>query len=193
MSSWGLANNGKEATECHEPDLSRFYNEADVREDAILFPEQAASGTVDGLFRGHETAMQEFMTKGPNWERFIYDLDTDEEHDMSDAETEYTSKDGSQDDGSGEEKEKRLMKGIARSQESKISFSDDSDDEVSSSESQVTGLTSLTEDEKQDFALIRGWESPVSQIEDVGKSFYTFLDREKSKGESSHENRKGLS
>lgn len=191
MSSWGLNNNTKEATEFHEPDLSRFYNEADVREDAILFPEQAASGTVGGLFRGHETAMQEFMTKGPEWERFIYDLDTDEEDGISDAETEYRLKNESQDEESGEEAEKRLMKGIARSQESKCSSLDDSDYEVSSSDSQVTGLTSLTEDEKQDFALIKGWESPMSHKEDVGKSFYTFLDREKSKGESSHEIKHG--
>ena len=180
MSSWGLDNNTKEATEFHEPDLSKYYNEADVREDAILFPEQAASGTVSGLFRGHETAMQDFMTKGPDWERFIYDLDTDEEIDVSDAETEHTLEDESHDEESGGEKDKHLMKGTARSEGSKHSSWDDIEDEAGSSDSLIT------EDEKQDLALMKGWESPKLQRGDVGKSFYSFLDREKSKGESSH-------
>ena len=87
MSSWLLENKTQKPTECHEPDLNDFYNEADVLEDAISFPEQTASGTVGGLFRGHETAMQDFMSKDPDWERFIHDLDTDEELEISDAET----------------------------------------------------------------------------------------------------------
>ena len=85
-----MENKAQRPTEDQVPDLSKFYNEADVLEDAILFPEQAESGIVGGLFRGHETSMQDFMSKGPDWARFIKDLDTDEEHDYSDAETEYT-------------------------------------------------------------------------------------------------------
>ena len=42
----------------------------------------------------------------------------------------------------------------------------------------------MTEDEKQDIALMENWKSPSIQRGDVEKDFYTFLDREKSKGES---------
>ena len=186
MSSWGLDNNTQERKEIHEPDLSKFYNEADVLEDAILFPEQAASATVGGLFRGHETAMQDFMSKGPDWERFIQDLDTDEELDISDAETGDTLEKGSHDEESGEEEDKRLVEGMMkRIQENEHTCCEDPD--TCSSDSQIMGVDSMTEDEKQDFALMSSWESPKPRREDVEKDFYTFLDREKSKGESNHE------
>ena len=185
VSSWLLENNSQKPTEFHEPDMSKFYNEADVLEDAILFPEQTASGTVGGLFRGHETAMQDFMAKGPDWERFILDLDTDEELDISDAETGDTLEDGSHDEQAGEEEEKRLVKGMMkRVPERDYPCCDDSNSEAGSSDSQITGFRSMTEDEKQDFALTKSWKSPSFQREDVEKDFYTFLDREKSKCES---------
>ena len=185
MSSWLLENNTQKPTEFVEPDLSKFYNEADVLEDAILFPEQTASGTVGGLFHGHETAMQDFMSKGPDWERFIHDLDTDEELELSDSETGDTLEDGSHDEQAGEEEDKRLVKGkMKRVPERNHTCCEDSNSEAGSSDSQITGLTSMTEDEKQDFALMKSWTSPTFQRGDVEKDFYTFLDREKSKGES---------
>ena len=182
MSSWLLENNTQKPTEFHEPDLSQFYNEADVLEDAILFPEQTASETVGGLFHGHETAMQDFMSKGPDWERFIHDLDTDEELDISDAETGDTLEDGSHDEQAGEEEDKRLVKGMMkRVPERDHTCCEDSNSEAGSSDSQIMAMT---EDEKQNFALMESWKSPLFQGGDVEKDFYTFLDREKSKGES---------
>ena len=185
MSSWLLEDNKQKPTEVHEPDVSKFYNEADVLEDAILFPEQTASGTVGGLFRGHETAMQDFMSKGPDWERFIHDLDTDEELDVSDAETGDTSDEGSQYEQAGEEEDKRLVKGMMnRVPEGDHTCCEDSNSEAGFPDSQITRFTSMTEDEKQDLALMESWKSPSFQRADIEKHFYTFLDREKSKGES---------
>ena len=181
-----MDNKTQEPTEFHEPDLSKFYNEADLLEDAILFPEQTASGTVGGLFRGHETSMQDFMSKGPDWERFIQDLDTDEEFDDSDAGSEYTLEDGSQDEESEEGIDEHQVKGIKHSQDSKHSSSDDIESEASSTDRQIRDALSMTEDEKQDFALLKKWSPPKSRKEDVEKQFHTFLDREKSKGKSSH-------
>lgn len=189
MSSWNIGNNTQELTEYHEPDLSKFYNEADVLEDAILFPEQAASGSVGGLFHGHETSMQEFMTNGPDWARFIKDLDTDEEIEASDAETEYVLEDESHDeesDVSSEEDDKRLVKGNKCSRESDQSSWGDIDNEAGPSETQIMRIPSISEEEKQDLALMKNWKSPKSRQEDVEKEFFTFLDREKSKGKSSH-------
>lgn len=185
MSSWDLDNNTHKPTELHVPDLSKFYNEADVLEDAVLFPEQTASGNVGGLFRGHETAMQDFMSKGPDWERFIHDLDTDEELDISDTETEDTVEDRSHDEQALKEEDKRLLKGMMqRIPEHEHTCCEHSDSEAGSSDSWITGITSMTEDEKQDFALMNSWKPPTFQRGDVQKDFYTFLDREKSKGES---------
>lgn len=193
VSSWNLDNNTREPREYHEPDLSKFYNEADVQEDAILFPEQAASGTVGGLFRGHETSMQDFMSKGPDWARFIHDLDTDEEYDEeyddSDGETEYTLDYQSHDEESDESYKrdnKRRVKGSNYSNGSDHSSSEweDYDDEVGQSDRQIRRLPSISEEEKQDLALMKSWKSPKSLKEDVEKAFYTFLDREKSKGKS---------
>ena len=185
VSSWLLEDNTRKPTELHEPDLSNFYNEADVLEDAILFPEQTASETVGSLFNGHETAMQDFMSKGPDWERFIHDLDTDEELDISDAEPGDSSEIGSNDEQPGGKDDKRLVKGMMkRAREHDYTCDEDSNSEASFSDSQITRLASMTEDEKQDVALMENWKSPSSQRGDVEKDFYTFLDREKSKGES---------
>ncbi len=186
MSSWNIDNNTREPTDFEEPDLSKFYNEADVREDAILFPEQATSGTVGGLFRGHETSMQDFMSNGPDWARFIQDLDTDEEYEGSDAETEYVLENESHDEESDESYEEdddeRLVNGNQRSRESDHSSWEDVDNEDGSSDGQIMRMPSITEEQQQILALLKNWKSPKSQKEDVEKSFFTFLDREKSKG-----------
>ena len=183
MSSWMVDNATRESTECHEPDLSKYYNEADVLEDAILFPEQSALETVGGLFRGHETSMQEFMSKGPDWTRFIGDLGTDEEYEASDAETEFSLEDQIVTKESGEsskEESKRLVKVGKHSHKSDKSSWDSLDYEAGSSDDE----TPLSEEELECLALLENWKSPKIQKEDIEKQFFTFLDREKSKGKS---------
>ena len=185
MSSWGIDHKTKQSTEFDEPDLSRYYDEADVLEDAILYPEQTASQTDGGLYRGHETSMQDFLSKGPDWARFIHDLDTDEDFDTSDAESEYTSDDKSRGEES-DETNKRLVKGTMGSKGSRNSSCEDADIETGSTGRQIKKIPSMTEEENQDFALMKSWKSPTSRIDNVEKEFHTFLDREKSKGESNH-------
>ena len=180
-SSWMVDSGTQERTEAHEPDLNKYYNEADVLEDAILFPEQSALETVGGLFRGHETSMQEFMSKGPDWARFIDNLDTDEEYEASDAETEYSLEDQivtGESDESSKENGKRLVKGNRYSHESDQSSWEGLDNFVGSSDDEIP----LSEEEQECLALLENWKSPKSQKEDIEKEFYTFLDREKSKG-----------
>ena len=183
----------KEPTEYQEPDLNKFYNEADVLEDAILFPEQAASGTVGGLFRGHETSMQNFTSKGTDWARFIKIFDTDEEYDDSDAGTEYILEDESHDEESDKESDRRLVNGTKRSHDSNHSSWEDIDDEAGPSDRRMMRMPSITEEEKQDLALMKNWKSPQSQTEDVEKAYFTLLDREKSKGKSRRSIYRGLS
>ena len=181
MSSWMVDSGTQERTESHEPDLSKYYNEADVLEDAILFPEQSALETVGGLFRGHETSMQEFMSKGPDWARFIDNLDTDEEYEASDAETEYSLEDQivtGESDESSKENGKRLVKGNKHSHESDQSSWEGLDNFVGSSDDEIP----LSEEEQECLALLENWKSPKIQKEDIEKEFFTFLDREKSKG-----------
>ena len=181
MSSWKVDNRTRERTESHEPDMSKYYNEADVLEDAILFPEQSASETVGGLFRGHETSMQEFMSKGPDWTRFIDNLDTDEEYETSDAETEDFLEDHivtEESDESSKENGNRLVKGNKHSHESNQSSWEGMDNEVGSSDDEIP----LSKEEQECLALLENWKSPKIQKEDIEKEFFTFLDREKSKG-----------
>ena len=183
MSSWMVDNGTRERSECHEPDLSKYYNEADMLEDAILFPEQSALETVGGLFRGHETSMQEFMSKGPDWTRFIDDLGTDEEYEASDAETEYSLEDQivtKESDESPKKDSKRLVKFGKHSPKSDKSSWESLDYEAGSSDDE----TPLSEEELECLALLENWKSPKIQKEDIEKEFYTFLDREKSKGKS---------
>ena len=182
MSSWNVVNDRNEPMEYEEPDMSKFYNEADMLEDAVLFPEQTVSGTVGGLFRGHETSMQDFLSKGLDWTRFIQDLETDEEYEDSDAETGDFSEDESLDEESGEsseDKDKRLVKRKNQSHESR----DDADSEADLSTSESGRSPLISDEERQDMALMKNWKAPRFEKEDVKKAFYTFLDREKSKGE----------
>ena len=186
VSTWFLDNNTKQPTEFREPDSRIFYNEADILEDAILFPEQTASETDAGLFHGHETSMQDFMSKGPDWARFIKDLDTDEEFETSEAESEHDLEDKSNDEKSDEEVNEHGEEDIERDHVSEDSSWEDCDDEDGSYESHIMDSLPITQEEKQDLALLKNWESPKARGENVEKEFYTFLDREKSKGKPSH-------
>ena len=51
-----------------EPPASIFYNEADVLEDAILFPEEVAEGKSKALYKGKANDLERFVNSGPAWE-----------------------------------------------------------------------------------------------------------------------------
>ena len=54
-----------------------FYSEADAMEDAILFPEEINGGQEPTLYKGRRSAIDDFLRKGPDWDRFITDADTE--------------------------------------------------------------------------------------------------------------------
>lgn len=56
-----------------------FYTKADAAEDSVLFPEESSIGEVKPIYKAENSAIDDFMKKGPDWQRFIMDLDTDEE------------------------------------------------------------------------------------------------------------------
>ena len=61
-----------------------FYNEADALEDKVLFPEEH-QGEENGFAVGAEmNKMESLEYEGPDFNRFIHDLDADEE--LSDSE-----------------------------------------------------------------------------------------------------------
>lgn len=62
-----------------------MYNESDAREDEILFPEELQRDGTDATVRDQITQkIFALETEGPSMDRFVYDLDTDE--DFSDDE-----------------------------------------------------------------------------------------------------------
>lgn len=62
-----------------------FYNEADAAEDKVLFPEEL-SGSPNELFKADTASMNVFEKRGPDFNRFAADLDTDEELESDDDE-----------------------------------------------------------------------------------------------------------
>lgn len=56
-----------------------FYNDADALEDKVLFAEEDVGPGLGLLARGDTNELNKLEFDGPNMERFVYDLDTDEE------------------------------------------------------------------------------------------------------------------
>ncbi|KAL8820584.1 MAG: hypothetical protein Q9223_001233 [Gallowayella weberi] len=81
------------------PDLDQsfFYGEADMLEDEVLFPEGFSTESSNALYSGRASALEGFGNEGPNWERFIHDLETDEELE-SDEDDEEEEEDESEDE-----------------------------------------------------------------------------------------------
>lgn len=72
-----LFNEQRQPLEKEPKDL--FYNEADALEDKILFAEENVGSGLGLLARGDTNKLHKLEFEGPDMERFIYDLDTDEE------------------------------------------------------------------------------------------------------------------
>ncbi|KAI4256158.1 MAG: hypothetical protein LQ352_002207 [Teloschistes flavicans] len=80
-----------------------FYNEDDAAEDSVLFSDELLAGIMKHVCEGGESAIDDYLRRGPEWDRFIMDLEIDEElsdrHDShcengSSSETADTSTDG---------------------------------------------------------------------------------------------------
>ncbi|KAL9004683.1 MAG: hypothetical protein Q9188_002498, partial [Gyalolechia gomerana] len=165
-------------------DASYFYGEPDVLEDEVLFPEELLTESSNALYSGKANALEKFVTSGPDFVRFIHDLETDEELESSDEddhllEDEREECESEEDDffpeneeeGSGSEQDETESPEGTSNEENRI---------INAVHSKF-GLPPLSEEELDDMALISKWKPPRDFGESVQEDFYRFIDREKSK------------
>ena len=176
-----------------------FYNRADAVEDTILFPEERSTGKFDSVYKAKNSAIDDFMKKGPDFDRFILDLDTDEEPgDMTSSDEE---DDGLFEDQSVQRGSKPLL--LEAAHQALIQHALSADPVLSpikngkqnpkykceekdagwieeAGAEQLRGM--LTDEQKQDLALLQSWRPPHEYGSDPEKDFMCFMDREKSKG-----------
>ncbi|KAL8694630.1 MAG: hypothetical protein Q9218_000725 [Villophora microphyllina] len=56
-----------------------LYNEADAAEDSVLFPNEMLAEATKFVHKGGDSAIDDYLRRGPDWDRFIMNLETDEE------------------------------------------------------------------------------------------------------------------
>lgn len=77
---WGAMGGGAEGMgEQLPPNL--LYNDIDVAEDMILFPEEAEGRAGGAIADRTDPITEKLERRGPNWKRFIHDLDSDQDSD----------------------------------------------------------------------------------------------------------------
>ncbi|KAK4693776.1 hypothetical protein P7C71_g3680, partial [Lecanoromycetidae sp. Uapishka_2] len=141
---------------------SYFYNEADMLEDAVLFPEELSSKNDVGLFKGTKTGLNSFFNSGPDWVRFINDLSTDEESD-DEEDLGYLLEDESQSEDDGEQDES--------------SEADNTMDSAEELHNEVVPHSSvITQPLRRDLALLSSWKQSTPYGENVEPDFWTFMD-----------------
>ncbi|MCJ1457569.1 hypothetical protein MMC28_007937 [Mycoblastus sanguinarius] len=166
------------AEDLHE---SKFYNEADAVEDAVLFPEEISKGELNALskvslFKGLTNPVHDLGKEGPDMHRFIEDLDTDEETESIDS--------------SSEEDEGHLTEDKSHDTESDelpLGKNGSNENLPGGQVAKLPDFMSLnifTNQEKRNMAVLDKWESPLQKRYDVAREFDKFLDREKSKGKA---------
>lgn len=194
-----LNTKGKTLEEQIAPDLDRsyFYGEADALEDEVLFPEEFSTEPSNALHSGTANALENFGNEGPNWERFVHDLETDEElesdefdgSDWSNESDEYVLENESEADAEEweDESENDDEQGLAL-ETTKLSNNGRDDhamvksDVKSDNPTMEEILSSVFSAEQQkDLALLRHWKPPRDFRADVIADFETFFDREKSR------------
>ena len=157
-----------------KPDASYFYGEPDALEDQVLFPEELlVTEESKPLYTGKSSALDDFVRNGPNWHRFINDLDTDEElgYEEDDHNSEeYTDEDESRDesDGGDEDDEERKGKHLFKGGRKGSYDSDKVEDgvekgmstnwEVDSNASRSLATMRFSREDKENLALIESWE-----------------------------------
>ncbi|KAL6720831.1 hypothetical protein ACLMJK_002756 [Lecanora helva] len=170
-----------------------FYTEADKLEDALLFPEELA-GAQKALYSGKNSDLESFADGGIAWDRFVQDLDTDE--DTSESE----SSNGVDEDDDGDEE----VDGDDDDDGDDDQWEDESDGDKMSETSPRQSKRHdrpqherlppqlcrkhewevqpyLSKEEKQDLGILEGWNPPHEYGSNVEAEFWTFMDREKSR------------
>lgn len=154
-----------------------LYNDVDALEDQILFGEEVNPN--DDLFSGNDTNnLNRLESQGPDINRFIFDLDTDEEL-SDDEDCEDSCEDCSEDAGDWEEDEE--------DEEAEEAEEEDDDDDEENYDIDSEGLNNILEPRSGDgwsfgeyvvnFAKAKG--DPMKQMEE---QFVQFVRREASRG-----------
>ena len=158
-----------------DPNASKFYNEADFLEDAVLFPEELNGKNTKAPSRGKVNDLERFLNSGPDWVRFVNDMDTDEElenTESSEEESQYLLEDGSKDKSDNDD-------GIDAAD---MVITDKKGSGPSSNGESVTGPLTIPEELRKDMLLLSKWKPATPYGENVDGEFWTFMDREKSRG-----------
>jgi hypothetical protein len=153
---------GERRSRREEAPKQLFYNEADALEDQVLFPEEAKEDPFKAPVRELPNALQRFEHDGPSIDRFIYNLDSDEE--LSDLERDSARR-------------------LAEGDESESSDDDSFDpDDIDESEDDESEEPSKTEESKEMYELIGRFVRNMPKKErDMKEEFDIFMDRERAK------------
>lgn len=163
-----------------------FYSDADALEDRVLFPEEFL-GEENGFAVGAEmNKMEKFECEAPDFNRFVNDLDTDEE--LSEGEEralEHTceDKDMDEDEDRGSREHRHEDEDMDEDEDEGGGWEDENSDE----EIELSDESELDEAEREDAATVmeffmRHHAPPNNKEEDVEDQFMRFLRRESSKG-----------
>lgn len=150
------------------PPKHLLYNESDALEDAVLFPEE--SRTAENAMIQHQSmqAMHAFEHEGLSIEKFIFDLDTDEE---VDGETEDQHDGGGRDDSDSAD-------------DNSVEALDEHGDENIGSAGQIQDFISRggphnLPDMMERLQVLLKSETGLKRGDDVSDEFEMFIDREK--------------
>lgn len=194
-----LNTKGKTLEEQMAPDLdqSYFYGEADTLEDEVLFAEEFSTEPSNALYIGTVNALENFGNEGPNWERFVHDLETDEElesdessgsdwSDESDNHLLENENQGDEDEWEDESEDDEEREHALETTKASSNGEDDLAMVKSDSPTMEEILSSVFSAEQQkDMAVLHLWKPPRDFRADVKADFDTFYDREKSRRKSS--------
>lgn len=155
------------------PDVSKFYNEADMLEDTVLFPEEASGKSAVSLHKSTKTELNSFVDNNPNFVRFYNDLDSSEGSD-GEKELSHVIEDASLSDD-------RLLDNAITSDDKReeADTTEEHDDGESSEEqhsdshnNEVAKQTTIsTKPILRDLVLLSKWKSPGHYSEDIERDF----------------------
>jgi len=152
-----------------EPPRDYFYTEADALEDQVLFPDEHEEHPSKVPFRELTNALHKFEHEGPSFDRFIFELDSDEELPRPESSEVQRLKEGGRPDD--------------------LSDEDDDDsigtDDFDESDGVDNPEASFTADQREVMGLMTKWMLDTPPIHrTVQDNFEIYADREKSKSRS---------
>ena len=169
---------------CAEPPKRLFYDEADMLEDSVLFPNEQQ----EDPSRATVTSILSKWERGPpSLHRFVNDLDTDEESDIDFDEDHKFIKDGedsNMEDDISDDDASEDINDQADSMDDQLYFSHD--DEEGNEKDDIFAKMFQTDEEKGIYHIVKDWlrkEPPTAP--DMQKEWDEFLDRDRAKSTES--------